>query len=218
VAEILNNPKKRQFFERRKAVQRNTSCQYCGTLITMQSIDGEHQYACPECHSTIYRPGQRFRYVIAMALASLLLIIPTMLLPMYSLVIFGDKRELTLIEMGLYFFGNGFDFIAFIVLITGIILPILSQLLLIIMLTDFIWFHKIERVAPLYLFYSSIKEWKLIEVYLISVFIAVLKLESMGIFTFDFGVVTFTLSVLCYYIATVWFNPQDIWHSRELRE
>ncbi len=98
-----------------------TACKECGLIINQPNVDREHEFYCPRCKALTYRSGQEFKYIIMMAISALIFFIPAITLPILTLNIAGISQSTTLIQAVWAFFGDGYAFIALLVLCTGII-------------------------------------------------------------------------------------------------
>ena len=67
-----------------------------------------------------------------------------------------------------------------------------------------------------YILYLHLKEWALIDVYLLAIIISMIKLQKMGILQIDIGLVSFFFSMLFYIFTIYLFNPKDIWYAKDL--
>ena len=194
---------------------RQTACKECGIVIDEPKIDREHQYYCPRCMALTYRPGQEFKYVLMMAISALILFIPSITLPILTLNIAGITQTTTLIEAVLAFFSDGYDFIAFLVLLTGVIIPSVLLVLILSILLPIHFGIKAKKVAPAFVLYEHLSQWSMGEVYLISILVAIIKLQKMADLVIGMGFYLFSAFLLTMFIALTWFNPQDIWYIKK---
>jgi len=193
-----------------------TACDGCGELVEIPKVDLQHQYSCSHCNHVLYRPGERFLTIILMAISSLLLLVPALIFPVISLEIFGVVREMSLIQTGLYFLDTTYAGVGFIVMFTAILFPVLAMFLLIYILIQFRVSKKFSHIKNQYIFYTHLKNWGFIDVYLLSIIISMIKLEKMGVLKIDVGLISFFFSMLFYTFAITLFNPKDIWYAKDL--
>jgi len=197
---------------------RETACHECGVIVNKPKLDREHQFYCPRCNATIYRPGQRMRYVVVMALSSIIFLIPALFLPLLSLNIAGIEQMTTLVGAIASFFDDGYDLLAFVVLITGIIAPLTMLLMVLLILIPTRMGMKVRNVAPIFIIYEYLLEWGMGEVYLVSIFVSMIKLQEMSMLVIGIGLYLFVGFLLTFFITILWFNPHDIWHKYELED
>ncbi|WP_201352776.1 paraquat-inducible protein A [Hydrogenimonas urashimensis] len=171
------------------------------------------QYRCPRCHALLYRRGQPFRYIIVMAVTTLALFVPLTFLPILDLDIMGLKAQSTLFEALWMVYKDGYYLIAFVSMMTGLLIPVIMMVLLLLMLVPLHFGYRPRGVALWFRLYEKMREWGMAEVYLIAVIVAIIKLLGMGTLHIGPGFVLFIFFFLTFYITTVWFNPEDIWYE-----
>ncbi len=189
-----------------------TACEECGLIINQPDVDMEHEYYCPRCKALTYRSGQEFKYIIMMAISALIFFIPAITLPILTLNIAGISQNTTLIQAVWAFFGDGYASIAVLVLFTGIIVPLLMLLLILSILLPIHFHVPPKKIAPFFLMYEELSAWSMGEVYLISILVAIIKLQKMAELTIGVGLYLFSAFLITMFISIVWFNPHDIWH------
>jgi len=201
-----------------KISEKKSACHYCGTLVTLPLLDREHQYNCPECGMTLYRPGQPFSLVLLLALTTLIMLIPSLIYTQLSLEIMSIDRQLTLFDTIRIFFGTEYIPIAYLIFITGIIIPIVTILLVIYMISDFKIRNDFHKIKWAYFLYVKIRDWGYLDVYLLSFFISMVKLKTMGELHAELGLVSFTFAMLFYFLTIYFFNEKDLFFKGELCE
>jgi len=190
---------------------KRTSCKDCGVIIEYDSFDAEHQYACPRCHSVFYRSGESFDLVLVMAITALLFFIPASFLPIMTLEILGQVHSVTLFEAVWFFVNDGYIIIAIIAASAGVVIPLFLLVLIIMMILSIKMGVKVDAIKFFFRTYSHLTAWAMAEVYLISIFVAIIKLGGMAELTLDFGLYSFFFFLITFYISITWFNPDDLW-------
>jgi paraquat-inducible protein A len=189
-----------------------SACKDCGVIVEYNKDDYNHNYHCPRCNALIYAPGEKFSYVIIMAIAALISFIPVLFLPILSLDMANQIVSTTLLSVVSSFFSDGNTIVGIIILFTGILIPLGMLGLLLLILIPLHFTKRVSNMHMYYRIYSIIKHWGMAEVYMISVLVSVIKLQTMGDLSIDAGFFTFIFFLICFYITIVWFNPDDIWH------
>ncbi len=194
-----------------------SACKECGVIVEYEKNDLNHNYYCPRCRSVVYAPGERFLYIIIMALAALVSYIPTLFLPVLTLDMAGRLQASTLLDIVFTFYHDGNFIIGVLLFFTGILAPLLMLGMLLFMLIPLHFGKSLSGTHHVYHTYSILRHWAMAEVYMISILVAVIKLENIGILDIDAGFFIFIFFLICFYIAVLWFNPDDIWHNDALR-
>jgi paraquat-inducible protein A len=189
-----------------------SACKDCGVIVYYDKDDVKHNYYCPRCNGLIYAPGERFLYVIIMAIAALVSFIPVLFLPILTLDMANQVVSTTLLSVVSTFFSDGNAVVATIIFLTGIAIPLSMLGLLLVILIPLHLTKRIANVHIYYRLYSTIKHWGMAEVYMISVLVSVIKLQTMGDLSIDAGFFIFIFFLICFYLTVIWFNPDDIWH------
>jgi len=192
---------------------KQTGCKDCGVIIDIKTFDSSNQYACPRCGTVFYRPGQSFDLLLVMAITSFLFFIPAIFLPIMTLSILGQVHSVTLVEAVWFFVNDGYLVIALIAAGSGVVIPliILGLIMMIIIPTKMAF--PPQRVRHFFRWYEHLSVWAMGEVYLISIFVAIIKLSGMAELSLDFGLYSFGFFLITFYITIIWFNPDDLWNK-----
>jgi len=192
---------------------KSTACKDCGVIIDIKSFDDALQYSCPRCHSVFYRPGESFDLVFVMAITSFFFFIPATFLPILTLNIMGQSHSVTLMEAVWFFVNDGYMIIAIIAAGSGIFIPLALLGLIIMMILPLKLGYTADKVKTFYRLYEHLTGWAMAEVYLISIFVAIIKLGGMAELSLDFGLYSFVFFLITFYITLTWFNPEDLWNK-----
>lgn len=196
----------------------HTACHQCGTLVSLPDHLHFSQYRCPRCDALLHRRGQPFSHIIIMAVTTLMLFVPLTFLPIMTLNILGMESSATLFQALWHLVYDGYGFIAFLSITTALLLPLGLMFLLLLILVPLATGGTPKRIALYYRLYEHAREWGMVEVYLISIVVAIVKLSDMAMLRVDAGLFIFIFFAMTFYITTVWFNPDDIWDNDALRE
>ncbi len=192
-----------------------SSCHECGAIVEMYHTDEDHQLECPRCSAILYRSGQEFTLIIVVALSSLIFFVPSLLLPVLTMNIAGMSQTTSLLQAALVFFSDGYAAIGIVAILTGLTIPAIMLVLIIMILVPIKIGVNPLKVKSVYNLYLHLKTWGMGEVYLVSVFIAIIKLQKMATLNIGLGLYLFTAFLITFYIVIVWFNPNDIWEKNE---
>lgn len=197
---------------------KHTACKDCGIIIDINNFNSSTEYACPRCNTVFHRPGESFDLVLVMSITSLLFFIPASFLPILTLTIMGQVHSVTLIQAVLYFANDGYLIIAIIAAGSGVIIPLVLLSLIIMMIIPIKLGSGLEFVKVFYRLYEHLSAWAMAEVYLISIFVAIVKLSGMAELNLDFGLISFGFFLITFYVSIVWFNPNDLWSKNALEK
>ncbi|RLA79009.1 MAG: hypothetical protein DRG78_13810 [Epsilonproteobacteria bacterium] len=195
---------------------KHTACKDCGIVIDVDSFDSTQQYSCPRCHSVFYRPGESFDLILVMAITSFLFFIPTTFLPIMTIEIMGQHHSVTLLEAVWYFAKDGYMIIAIIAAGAGIVIPLTLLVLIMMIIFPLKFGASSQSIRALYRYYEHLTPWAMAEVYLIGMFVSIVKLGGMAGLHIDYGLYSFGFFIMAFFITVIWFNPDDIWNQNEI--
>jgi len=195
-----------------------TACLDCGIIIDVSDFDRLQQYSCPRCHSVFYRPGESFDLVLVMAITAFLFFIPAIFLPIMTLEIMDKTHSVTLLEAVLFFISDGYFIIAVIASAAGVFVPLLLLGLIMMMIIPVKMGYSAQRVRAFFRLYEHLHGWAMAEVYLISIFVAIVKLSGMAKLKLDFGLFSFFFFLITFYITITWFNSEDLWTENDMED
>ncbi|MDT3710944.1 MAG: paraquat-inducible protein A [Pseudomonadaceae bacterium] len=194
----------------------------------------EQLVACPECDLLMARPtlahGQvaecvrcgyellrlRHRFVgpgLALVLAALLLYFPANFLPIMRLNLLGRVTDDTVWTGVLSLYRSDMQGIAFVVLLCSMVVPLLKLLCQLVVLLCI----ATRRAKPLgmllYRIYHHLREWGMLEVYLLGILVSIIKLRDMAELSLGIGLACFAgLLVVQVWLELV-MSPQQVWEA-----
>ncbi len=192
------------------------ACKECGVILNKPKESHSYQFYCPRCDGIIYKFGQDYKTIILMAITSILLFIPSIMLPLISLEILGLKQTTTLIETVFIFFDNGYVGVSVFITFIGIIIPFALLVLILLILIPLKNKAKPEKISIFFKLYEYFYEWQMAEVYLISIFVSIVKLYKMATLEVGVGLYFFCAFLFFMIVTTLLFNPYDVWKNDEI--
>ncbi len=186
-------------------------CNYCGTSVIIDKLNRDTDYLCPECKSLVYRRGQPFQHVFFLSITSLLLFFWMLPSPLLTIKILNIERSVSFISGVGYLIESGRYLTALILGFSVIIIPYTMLILRITVMVAV----RLKALSPFVFhlldFYKKIHEWNMVEVYLVGILIAIIKLHSIADITVGMGTLLFLLFITTFYISVEWFNPNDVY-------
>ena len=180
-------------------------------------IDFHNEYKCPVCDNLVYRSGKSFSFVMAMVFATLITIYLAITLPILDISVLGIERKLSFLNLLLILVNKEYFFIAFILGVSVILIPIVMLFIIFVILFYITLKISVKKISFLFRWYEHIKEWNMIEVYLVSILVSMIKLNDISVMKIDNGLWFFMMYLLLFYLTSKFFNSHDIWH-KELYE
>ncbi len=194
----------------------------------------EQLLACPECDLLMARPtlahGQvaecarcgyellrlRHRFVgpgLALVLAALLLYFPANFLPIMQLNLLGRVTDDTVWTGVLSLYRGDMQGIAFVVLLCSMVVPLLKLLCQFVVLLCIATRRAKALGMLLYRTYHHLREWGMLEVYLLGILVSIIKLRDMAELSLGIGLACFAgLLVVQIWLELV-MSPQQVWEA-----
>jgi paraquat-inducible protein A len=188
-------------------------CKDCALVLNKPQVDYKHQFHCPRCNALIYKFGQDYQTVLLLAITSVILFFPAILLPILTLEVLDLKQTTTLVETLLIFFKSGYVAISIFITFIGIVVPFFMLLLILSILTPLKFGKNSKYVSKFLKFYEHLLEWQMAEVYMISIVVAIIKLQKMATLHIGLGFYFFFGFLIMMFLTMSLFNPQDIWNE-----
>ena len=153
---------------------------------------------------------------LAFAITGLILFFVANLFPLISLKALGVSQHGNLISATIALFNADMPFLGILMLFTTILFPLFSLLGTIYVLTIIRMNKLTPEIAPLFRFLRSTDAWGMLEIFLMALIVAAVKLVDItevvtGISLYAFILLTITLTAL-----SLTLNPDDVWdHLRK---
>jgi len=190
----------------------HTACVECDCIIATMDIAEGEKLSCPQCGASIRsRHKNAFEKVIAAALAGTLFYIPANILPLMKLDIVGQTTSNTVLSGITHLMDQGYWWMTFLVFLCTMLVPFIQ----IILCSHIVFCYKTNRphkYIPMMLkFEHHIKEWGMLEVYLLGVLVSFVKLIDMGGISFDIGFYCFIGLMVSTVMMTTNLDHWAIW-------
>ncbi|MBI1367347.1 MAG: paraquat-inducible protein A [Planctomycetes bacterium] len=189
-------------------------CPRCGLVQRVPAIEPGHEARCARCGHRIQRAGDPSsnRLCAAIALAALLFYPLGISLPVIRLEQLGHIHESNIWSGCISLMTHGQLGIGLVVLVCSIIIPVLKLVGLLVLSTRPRTIGA-EHQARMYRWIEIAGRWGMIDVLLVAVLIAAVKLGDLATVSPGPGVLAFGACVLLSLIASAVFNPHAIWED-----
>jgi len=152
-------------------------CHKCHTLHKEVPIKDGAKACCKECGTVLYRYDSKLiEHGLALSLTALIFFFLANLFPLVKIEILGHSQYITLTRTFMSLFENGFYIVGLMCIFLIFIFPlmIISIYLVLFLLLKFR--ANPALVKDLLVLLSHIKPWNMTEIFLISIFVALVKL------------------------------------------
>jgi paraquat-inducible protein A len=178
--------------------------------LTIQQQPICYRCATPLAHVTT----SRNHWAAALAISALAFYIPAMLLPMLRIEQLGHRHEDSLLSGLIALFSQGYWFVGTVVLLFSVILPPLKLFTLWLLATAPIITHHHYR-ALMYRLVELLGRWGMLDVMLVAILVAFVKLGNLVNINAGPGLIAFALLVILSLLASLVFNPHLMWEVAE---
>lgn len=187
-------------------------CACCALVVSI------NEQRCPRCHSRLHsRTPDSLQRTLALIVVAWVLYLPANLLPITNTVYLGSNAPSTIIGGVVTLWQMGSYPIALVILIASVLVPI-GKLL---MLSWLCWQasrprpRNPQQSARLYRLTEFIGRWSMIDVFVVAILVALIKLGNIISFYPGFAALSFAAVVIVTMIAAEQFDPRLIWDSTE---
>jgi paraquat-inducible protein A len=199
------------------------ACHGCGQLVRKAHLPFEshaHGLACPRCGSALHeRKPEALARAWALLIAAAILYIPANLYPVMKLTSLGQTEPDTIISGVKAMIAVGMWPIALLVFFASITVPVLKIIGLAYLLVSVqrqSSFRRRDRTV-LYRIIESVGRWSMVDIFMISILVALVNLGSIATFEPGIGAVAFASVVVLTMLAAMVFDPRLIWDAGEHR-
>lgn len=196
------------------------ACHGCGLLCRRPPDDPARRMNCPRCGGTLHlRKPDSLARTWALLVAALVFYIPANVLPVTHTTRLGSTHSDTILSGVYYFMTSGSWHIALIIFVASIVVPALKitalSFLLISVRRRSDW--RPEERTRLFHMTELVGRWSMVDVYVVTVMVALLKLGALATIEAGWGVVFFGAVVVLTMFAANSFDPRLIWDALEDR-
>lgn len=187
-------------------------CHYCDLVQHTPTFSGAKTVRCARCHSVITKHrSNSLERSLALAVTGLIFFIVSNLYPLLSIKAGGLVLDASLLSSSIELYKIDHPFLGLLVLLTTFIFPLLSLLGIIYILTIIKLNRYSTFIPPFFRFLRRTEIWGMLEVFLLALIVAGVKLADMvtvipGISLYSF----FSLIIILAWLNTT-LEPEKVW-------
>lgn len=188
------------------------SCADCGALVATEPVRPGYSLTCPRCKATLVTDKKEsINRTLAFSFTGLMFFLPAAVLPIIELNIYGLTGECSLLRGVSQLYHYGFPLITFLVFLCSILIPVVTLLLLLFMSFSVKFNICTGFLKPALKSYLHLEHWAMLDVYMLGIFIAFVKLRDLGEISTHAGLYCFTALLVSGLAATLVFDPGFVW-------
>jgi len=189
-------------------------CPCCDLLVEKVALNYQQKASCPRCGKTLQHPiHNSVEKTFAISISALMLFFPAMILPIMSMNILGNVRSQTVLESVFAVFNDGHFFVAILVFLTCVLVPLLK--ISILFYVSFALYRKIKlpMLRFSYRVYHNIDEWGMLEIYMLGIIVSIVKLAGMSQLSFNIGMLIFASLLVVSLMSSVFMDEHLFWEE-----
>jgi paraquat-inducible protein A len=195
-------------------------CHGCGQVVRRSGHQSTHELACPRCGSYLHeRKPDSVARTWALLTTAAILYIPANLYPVMKLTSLGQTEPDTIISGVKAMIAVGMWPIALLVFFASITVPVLKIIGLVYLLVSVQRrsYHRRRDRTRMYRLIESVGRWSMVDIFMISILVALVNLGTIATFEPGVGAVAFAAVVILTMLASMSFDPRLIWDAGEHR-
>jgi paraquat-inducible protein A len=195
-------------------MERLVACKTCGLVQRLGALSPDAVAVCSRCGSVLVRHTvNSLGRTAAFSLAALMFYVPANVYPILQMELYGAHSENTVLDGCVTLFQQGQRLVAVIVFLASLLIPFLKLVglfYLVVTTRSGSRRRRLERTW-VYRIIDVIGPWAMLDVFLLSVLVALVKLGELATVMPGRGLVAFTAVVVFTLLATTSFDPRLIW-------
>jgi paraquat-inducible protein A len=197
------------------AAEPMVSCDTCGLVQAVEPLAPGMVAECSRCGSFLAarRSTSSLHVTAALSLAALVLYVPANVYPIMKMYLHGAYSESTVWD-GIKILMDHHEWaVAIIVFMASMVIPLvkLAGLFSLVVTSRMGWGRRLRGRTHLYKFIDAIGPWAMLDVFLLAVLVALVKLQGWAEILPGTGLFAFTAMVVLTMLASAAFDPKLIW-------
>lgn len=186
-------------------------CDGCDAVYQRLALRPREVARCPRCGSELDRDrASQHRRILPLTVASLIMFAIANVFPIVEIELRGLTSQTTLVGAVQALALEGMSLVAVLVLATTLLFPLMQLLILLWLLVPLARLRRPRGFALLVRTMQSLRPWGMVEVFLLGVLVALVKLSSMAVVLPGPALWAFVaLTVLL--TAVLAFDPRGFW-------
>ena len=195
-------------------IEQLVACHECDLLMRKPVLQDGESAECPRCGYELFSHRHRVvRRSLALVLTALLLYVPANFLPIMQLNLLGQTSQDTVWSGVIGLYESGMQGIAVVVFLCSMAVPLLKLLFQLLVLLSIRMDFGRSYGLLLYRIYHHMREWGMLEVYLMGILVAMVKLMDLADLSLGLGLFCFIALLLVQVWLEVTMSPHQIWEA-----
>ncbi|WP_116473126.1 paraquat-inducible protein A [Zobellella maritima] len=185
------------------------TCPSCDLVVMIETLNTRADGYCPRCAEHLFSGSQTSRrHHLALAITGLLLLWPSVAENLFQLYLAGQMIDVTMLKGILLLWRQDYWFVCGLVAWCGLLAP-LGLFIGIILLSLDIWPRRM--LVGLLVLVNHCREWSMVEVFVISLMVAIFKLIDVADLTLGPALVPLVALMLLITLVHRLYDPEIYW-------
>ena len=188
------------------------ACHECGTVQHMRAVPEGGAARCGRCGATLYRQKRdSIEHTLLLTLAALILFVIANTFPFLTFELEGRAQTGTLLSGVWSLYQQGMWPLALLVLLTATVVPLVWLLSVAYVFLP-LWLGRLPwHVAEVFRITELLRPWAMMEVYLLGVIVAYVKLSDLARLELGIALYAFVGLIVVMIAAEAALEPHEIW-------
>ena len=188
------------------------ACHDCDLLQKVPQLRIGQSANCLRCNAFLFKSQKNsVDRSLAFAITGLILYVISNMFPLLSLRALGITQDETLISTSISLFKAEMPLLSIVVLFTTVIFPATTLLGTIFVLMQVKMNKFNDYTAPLFRFLRSTDTWGMLEIFMLALLVAMVKLGDVAEVVFGTSLYSFGLLIISLTMLSHSLNPHDVW-------
>ena len=192
------------------------ACHECDLVLEITQIPERTAAHCVRCDAVLFRarPDSVDR-TSAFTLAGLFLFVVSCSFPFLAMKNAGIVQETALLTGVFNLYEQKMPALATLVLLTCVLVPLVQMLGLLYIMIPLKWNRSARHAARVFRFYLHLQPWGMMEVFLLGILVALVKLGKMATIVPGIAVIAFGILIFVLAAAISSLDPHLVWERIE---
>ena len=189
-----------------------TACESCDLLHQERPLEDRQDARCVRCGGLLFRGRPRtLEHTFALSLAALALLVVANVYPFLTLNLEGQVRENRIITGVLLLWESGYAPLAVLILWASILAPLGRTLMMLYVTGGPLLGSHAPGIAPLTRFLKWVRPWAMLDVYMLALVVALVKLAQMADVELELGAFFFVALFVMLTLLGVAYDRVALW-------
>jgi len=194
----------------------HVACHDCDMLSLIEDVPNGFDARCSRCGALLHsRKDNSIPNTLALVVAGLVLFVPANVYPIMTLKVLGSAQSSTLFHAVLALYDEGLHMVAGLVLMSSIVVPLVELLLLLYILLPLSMGRTPPGSIPAFRTIRKIGEWGMLEVYMLGILVAVIKLKDLADLEMGVGIYSFVALLFVTVLTSISLDDREVWERLE---